>query len=59
MSLKTFIYINVFVWSSIGGGIPLLWGASFLSYTSLIGNGIGGFAGIYIGYEVGKAMGFQ
>jgi hypothetical protein len=53
MSTKTIIWICVFLFSTIGGSIPLLFGQSFLSYASLFGNGIGGLIGVWIGYKVG------
>jgi len=57
MSLKAFIYLCVFVFSSICGAIPVLFGGSFLSISSLVGNTIGGFLGVFVGYKLGKAIG--
>ncbi len=52
MSSKTIILITTVVGSSIGSCIPLLWGDSLLSLSSIIFTAIGGFAGIYVGYKL-------
>lgn len=52
MSSKKWIMIGLFVGSSIGGYIPILFGASWISYMSLIGSTVGGFLGIYITYKL-------
>ncbi len=38
--------------STIGGYIPTLWGAGFLSFSSVILTAIGGILGIYLGYKI-------
>ncbi|HEX6977069.1 MAG TPA: hypothetical protein VF185_01755 [Patescibacteria group bacterium] len=48
MSGKTYVYIGAFVGSIIGGLIPTLWGAGFLSFSSVIFSGIGGIIGIFV-----------
>ncbi len=48
MSNKTFVYIGAFVGSTIGSFIPTLWGAGFLSFSSVIASGIGGIIGIFV-----------
>jgi len=35
----------------ISGYIPALWGAGLFSMSSIIGNVLGGLAGVYIGYR--------
>ena len=57
MSMKTFIWGGMFVGSGIGSVVPLLWGASALSMSSLILSAVGGVAGIWTGYQMGKSMG--
>lgn len=42
------------VGSSIGGFIPNLWGASFLSFSSVLLTAIGGFAGIWLGFKMSQ-----
>lgn len=45
------------VGSLIGGYIPVLFGSSWLSYSSLFGNGIGGVVGVIVGYKLGNLRG--
>ncbi|HWA52352.1 MAG TPA: hypothetical protein VG895_04855 [Patescibacteria group bacterium] len=48
MSQKTLVYIGAFIGGTIGSLIPNLWGAGFLSFSSVILGGIGGLIGIFI-----------
>ncbi|HKC04722.1 MAG TPA: hypothetical protein VKC54_02530 [Patescibacteria group bacterium] len=48
MSDKTLYYIAVFLGSVIGGYIPTLWGAGWLSISSLFFSTIGAIIGIII-----------
>ncbi len=41
------------VGSAIGGYIPNLWGAGFLSFSSIILTAVGGIAGIWLGFRLG------
>jgi hypothetical protein len=50
MSPKRFIMVATVIGSSIGSAIPLIWGDSYLSISSVLLTAVGGFAGIYIGY---------
>ncbi len=52
MSSKSFIWICLTIGTTVGAYIPDLWGASVLSMSSIILSGVGGFAGIWIGYKV-------
>ena len=52
MPTKLLIFIGMTVGSTIGGYIPTLFGADFISYTSFIFSGIGAIIGIYIGYKL-------
>ncbi len=52
MSQKAIIMFGFILGSTIGGFIPTFWGASFLSFSSLIGNTLGGILGIYIAYKL-------
>ena len=55
MSTKKAIWICVLAGSIIGGYIPiLLFHSSFLSMTSLLGNGAGGIIGIWVGMKIGN-----
>jgi hypothetical protein len=52
MSSKTSVYIGMIVGSSIGSYIPLLWGASVFSFSSILLGSLGAIAGIYIGFKM-------
>ena len=51
MSAKAGLSLGALIGSTIGSYIPMLFGASFLSYSSLFAGGIGGLLGIYIAYK--------
>lgn len=44
--------IAVFIGSVIGGYLPVLFGADLLSFSSIIGNGVGGLLGVWIAYKL-------
>lgn len=46
--------MGLFVGSTIGGLLPELFGASLLSWSGEIGSAVGGIAGIWLGYVIGK-----
>jgi hypothetical protein len=46
--------MGMIVGSTLGGFVPLLWGADFLSFSSILFTAIGGFAGIWAGYKLGR-----
>lgn len=52
MSQKTIIYIGVLFGSTIGGLIPMLWGADYLSMSSVLLTAVGGIVGIYVGFKI-------
>jgi uncharacterized membrane protein YeaQ/YmgE (transglycosylase-associated protein family) len=52
MSGKTLYYIAAFVGSIVGGFIPTLWGAGFLSITSLIFSTVGAILAIVLIYKM-------
>jgi hypothetical protein len=51
MSSKSIVMIGMVVGSIIGGYIPILFGVSFLSLWSILGNAVGGLFGIWITYK--------
>jgi len=53
MSTKTCVWLGFFLGSVIGGFIPAFFGYSLLSFTSILGNTIGGIIGIIIDYKLG------
>ena len=55
---KFIIGVGMFVGSTIGSYIPVLWGGNLLSFTSIIFSVIGGLLGIWFGYRVSKYLGF-
>ena len=55
--MKVFIWVGLFVGSTIGGFIPSLWGDSFFSLSSVMLSAVGGIAGIYAGFKAGRGMG--
>ena len=55
--MKKLIWVGVFVGSTIGGYIPVLFGSSLFSFASLFGNGIGGILGIVIAYKISIYLG--
>ncbi|MDB5238864.1 MAG: hypothetical protein JWO00_199 [Candidatus Parcubacteria bacterium] len=56
MNAKSFIWIGVFVGSSIGAYIPALWGAGVFSFSSILLSAVGGFAGIWAGFRLGQML---
>ena len=55
---KWLLYSSVFIFSSIGGYIPSLWHAGFLSASGIIGGVIGTIAGIWIAFQVNNYVDF-
>ncbi len=54
MQMKSLVWIGLGVGSTIGGMIPLLWGGSALSMSSVILSAVGGMVGIWGGYRLGS-----
>jgi hypothetical protein len=52
MNSKSLIWIGMFVGSTIGGFVPILWGADFLSISSVVLTAVGGIIGIWIGFQL-------
>lgn len=57
MSLKTWIWAGLFIGSGIGTFLPELWGGNLFSLASQVTAAIGGLAGIWAGYTLGKNNG--
>lgn len=53
---KGIIMIGLFVGSSIGSYLPVLWGGSLLSFTSVLLGAIGGLAGVWAGYKITQSF---
>ncbi len=54
---KTFIWLGLFVGSTLGGLMPMLWGDSALSVAGIALSVAGGIAGIFAGYKLGESIG--
>ena len=52
MDNKAIIWIGMVVGSTLGGCIPLLWNAGFLSVSSILFSSLGALGGIYLGYKI-------
>lgn len=52
MQSKSFIWIGVFIGSTIGSLIPALWGDDMLSYSSVLFSGAGALVGLWIGFKI-------
>jgi hypothetical protein len=55
---KWLLYGSVFIFSSIGGYIPSLWHAGFLSASGIIGGIVGTAAGIWIAFQINNYVDF-
>ena len=55
--MKTLIWLGLFVGSSLGGWVPTLLGAEWLSLWGVAGSVAGGLAGIWAGSRLGRALG--
>lgn len=51
---RTLIFTFLFIGSTAGSYLPLLWGGSVFSMESIFLSAIGGFIGIYFGYKLSK-----
>lgn len=54
MNSKSLIMIGLVVGTTLGGYVPTLWGAGWLSIASVLIGGIGGLLGIWAGYKVSR-----
>lgn len=53
--MKAFVYVGMFVGSTIGTYIPALWGdTNLFSFASLIFGAAGAIAGIYLGFKMSQ-----
>ena len=53
MSKKS-IYFGMFLGSTVGGCIPMLWHASMFSMSALLMSTLGGIAGIWFVWRLGR-----
>lgn len=52
MNSKSMIWMGMFIGSSIGSFVPMMWGASVLSLSSVFFSAIGGVLGIWLGFKL-------
>jgi len=53
---KTFITTGLIVGSLAGGYIPVLWGGSVFSISSLLFSALGALAGIWFGFKIARRL---
>jgi hypothetical protein len=53
---KSLIYLFLFIGGLVGSYVPLLWGGSLLSASSVLLSACGGCFGIYIGYRLSQSL---
>ena len=54
MRSKSLMMIFMVVGSTLGSWLPSLWGASWMSFTSVLLSGVGGIVGIWAGYRLSR-----
>ena len=52
---KKFIWIGMFIGSTIGNMLPLLWGGDAISVSGVLLSLVGGIVGIWAGYRLGQS----
>ena len=55
MDTKTLTWIFVFVFSTVGSAIPMLWGAGELSFSSIFLGGAGAIFGIWLAFKMTRS----
>src|SRR5450631_3279202 len=50
--MRSAIWMGIFIGSTIGGFIPLIWDDDMLSYSGVLFSGIGAFVGLWFGLRV-------
>ena len=53
---KTFIMTGLFLGSIAGGYMPLLWGGSVFSISSIVLSGAGALVGIWLGFKIAQRL---
>ena len=49
MRERLYIWIGIFIGSTIGGLIPEIWGGDMLSYSGVLLSAVGAYAGLWLG----------
>jgi hypothetical protein len=50
--MRSIIGLSVLVCSTVGGYVPVLWGSSSFSVTSLLFGAVGGVVGVWLGVRL-------
>jgi hypothetical protein len=53
---KKFVWIGLFVGSTVGNLLPLLWGGDAISVSGFVLSFLGGIIGIWLGYRFGQSL---
>ena len=53
---KKFVWIGLFVGSTIGSMLPALWGGEMTSVSGLLLSLVGGIVGLYVGFRLGRSI---
>jgi hypothetical protein len=56
VSTKSLIWIGVFIGSTAGSFIPMLWGGDMLGVSSILWSTVGGVAGIWGGFKLSRMI---
>jgi hypothetical protein len=56
--MRFFIIVIAMIGMTAGAYLPLFWGGSVFSGSSILLSGLGGFLGIWWGYKIGRNIGF-
>lgn len=56
MNQKSLIWVGMTAGSVIGGYVPMLWGGSLFSFSSVLLTAMGGIFGIYLGFKIGSSF---
>ena len=49
---KSKYWVFIIIGSTIGSYLPVLWGGSMFSFSSIILTAVGGISGLYLGYKL-------
>jgi hypothetical protein len=53
---KTFVMTGLFLGSIAGGYVPLLWGGSVFSLSSIFLSALGALGGIWLGFKIAQRL---
>ena len=53
---KKFIWIGLFVGSTLGNMVPMIWGGDAISVSGFLFSLVGGIAGIWAGYRISQSL---